>query len=45
MNPQVIDLDLRASNLDSLIRDIRVSQEKKQQVAQHVRQAIARFEG
>ena len=44
MNPVAIDLDLRSANLDNLIRDIKVSQEKKQQVAGHVRQAIARFE-
>jgi hypothetical protein len=44
MNPVAIELDLRKSNLDNLIRDIRVSGEKKQQVAGHVRSAIARFE-
>ncbi len=44
MNPVAIELDLRKSNLDNLIRDIRISEEKKQQVASHVRSAIARFE-
>ena len=44
MNPQAVDLDLRKSQLDNLIRDIKVSQEKKQQVIGHVRQAVARFE-
>lgn len=44
MNPQPIDLDLTKMNLDNLIRDIRVSQDKKQQVIGHVRQAVARFE-
>jgi hypothetical protein len=44
MNPVAIDLDLRSANLDNLVGDIKVSQEKKQQVAGHVRQAIARFE-
>lgn len=45
LNPIAIDLDLRTSNLDNLVRDIRVSAEKKQQVTRHVRQAVARFEG
>ena len=44
MNPQPIDLDLRKIQLDNLVRDIKVSAEKKQQVIGHVRQAIARFE-
>jgi hypothetical protein len=44
MNPQPIDLDLTKMNLDNLIRDIKVSQDKKQQVIGHVRQAVARFE-
>ena len=44
MNPVAIELDLRKSNLENLIKDIRVSNEKKQQVIGHVRQAISRFE-
>jgi hypothetical protein len=44
MNPQVIGLDLRSINLDNLVRDIKVSEGKKQQVISHVRQAVARFE-
>ena len=44
MNPQPVELDLTKQNLDNLIKDIKVSQEKKQQVIGHVRQAVARFE-
>ena len=44
MNPQPIELNLTKMNLDNLIRDIKVSQDKKQQVIGHVRQAVARFE-
>ena len=44
MNPQAIELDLTKANLDNLTRDIKVPEEKKQQVIGHVRQAVARFE-
>ena len=44
MNPTPVELDLTKQNLDNLIRDIKVSQEKKLQVIGHVRQAVARFE-
>jgi hypothetical protein len=44
MSPQPVELDLTKQNLDNLIKDIKVSQEKKQQVIGHVRQAVARFE-
>jgi hypothetical protein len=43
MNPQVIGLDLRKENLDSLIKDIRVSEAKKDEVEDHIRQALQRF--
>ena len=43
MNPQVIGLDLRKENLDSLIQDIRVSEAKKDEVEDHIRQALQRF--
>jgi len=44
MNPQVVELDLRKSQLDNLIKDIKVSEQKKQQVRGHLRQAVSRFE-
>jgi hypothetical protein len=43
MNPQVIGLDLRKVNLDELIKDIRVTEAKKDEVEDHIRQALQRF--
>ena len=44
MNPRAIDLDLRSVDLDSLVKEIKVFDAKKQQVIGHVRQAISRFD-
>jgi hypothetical protein len=44
MNPRAIDLDLRSVDLDYLVKEIKVSDAKKQQVIGHVRQAISRFD-
>ena len=43
MNPQVVGLDLSRQNLDNLIRDIRVSEAKKDEVIEHIHQALSRF--
>ena len=43
MNPQVVGLDLRKVNLDALIKDITVSEAKKDEVEDHIRQALKRF--
>jgi hypothetical protein len=43
MNPQVVGLDLRKENLDALIKDIRVSEAKKDEVEDHIHQALQRF--
>jgi hypothetical protein len=42
MNPQVVGLDLRKENLDELIRDIKVSEAKKDEVEGHIRLALQR---
>lgn len=44
MNPIALPLDLTKTDFDNLIRDIKVSSEKKAQVIGHVRTAISRFE-
>lgn len=41
MNPQVVGLDLRRSDLSALIRDIRVSDATKDEVEAHLRTATA----
>lgn len=41
MNPQVVGLDLRHSDLSGLIKDIRVSEQKKDEVEQHLRTAVS----
>jgi hypothetical protein len=41
MNPKVIPLDLRKFDLRSLARDIKVSEEKKDEVIGHIKAAIA----
>jgi hypothetical protein len=43
MNPQVVGLDLRNRDLGNLIRDIRVSESKKDEVLEHIQQALSRF--
>lgn len=43
MNPQVVGLDLSRQNLDNLIRDIRVGEAKKDEVIEHIQQALSRF--
>ncbi len=42
MNPQVAPLDLRKVNLDNLIRDIKVSEAKKDEVIEHIKLALAK---
>jgi hypothetical protein len=42
MNPQVVPLDLRSANLDNLIRDIKVSEAKKDEVIEHIKLGIAK---
>ena len=42
MNPQVVGVDLRKANLDNLIRDIRVSEAKKDEVIEHIKLGIAK---
>ncbi len=41
MNPTVVPLDLRKFDISKLIKDIRVSEEKKDEVIGHIKQAIA----
>ena len=41
MNPQVVGLDLRRWDLVGPIRDIRVSEEVKDEVERHMRVAVA----
>ncbi len=43
MNPVPVALDLREQNIDNLVRDIRVSQEKKLEVIGHLQAALERF--
>jgi hypothetical protein len=43
MNPQVVGLDLRNRDLDHLIRDIKVSEKKKDEVINHIHLALSRF--
>ncbi len=42
MNPQVVPLDLRKVNLDNLIRDIKVSEAKKDEVIEHIKLALTK---
>jgi hypothetical protein len=42
MNPQVVPLDLRRANLDNLIKDIKVSEAKKDEVIEHIKSGIAK---
>ena len=44
MNPIPVALDLSKQNLDNLVKDIRVSQEKKLEVIGHIQTALGRFE-
>ena len=44
MNPEVIALDLNKLDSDHLIRDISVSNQKKLEVLQAIKAAIARFD-
>lgn len=39
---EVVGLDLRKENLDELIRDIKVSEAKKDEVEGHIRLALQR---
>jgi len=41
MNPQSVPLDLRRSDLSVLVRDVRVSESKKDEVLEHLRTAVA----
>ncbi len=41
MNPQVVPLDLRHQDLHNLVRDIRVSEAKKDEVESHLKAAVA----
>jgi hypothetical protein len=43
MDPQVVGLDLRNRDLGNLIRDIKVSEAKKDEVVNHIHQALSRF--
>jgi hypothetical protein len=43
MNPQVVGLDLRNRDLGNLIRDIKVSEVKKDEVVSHIHTALSRF--
>ncbi len=43
MDPQIVPLDMRPLTLDDLIRDLRVSEEKKDEVDDHMRAAVARL--
>ena len=44
MNPSVVPLDLRKFKYQKLIRDIKVSEAKKQEVLEHIRLGLKEFE-
>jgi hypothetical protein len=44
MNPEIIALDLTKLDSDHLVRDISVSKEKKLEVLDAIKSAIARFD-